>query len=280
MTNAPRAPEFNEVGAFANGNPDLTGFQDVFWVRMTAKQPTPAGQSIEFAGDPADDPTLDVVIKNDDPANPAAVPLPDEQVFLRATTLTITAAGSPEFFNAHNPMDVNEDTAVSAIDALTVINVINASGSRPLMGRTPVRGQMVDTNMDGSLSAIDALGVINYLNAFLSSRVPSRSVTVAGGEGEGEASSAGNDLALLSTTDSPSASSTTSSTTSGSTLLATPAASTTATSTSSSNTITAACGQDESCSTSTSTVDAGAADELYAGIAQADSDLKAPLRLR
>src|SRR5207302_5623653 len=41
VNNAPRAPEVNEVGASVGSiSPtlDLTGFQDVFWVRMMAKQ--------------------------------------------------------------------------------------------------------------------------------------------------------------------------------------------------------------------------------------------------
>src|SRR5947207_5479971 len=148
---------------------------------MMAKQATPAGQPLQVAGDPADSAQNDVVIRSDDPnVDPLPVSLTDEQVFLRATSLTISPAGQPEFFNPHNPMDVNEDNSVSPMDPLTVINNINAGGSRPLNG-APLHGQMVDTNMDGMLSPIDVLGVVNYLNAFLASHAAIRSSAVGAG---------------------------------------------------------------------------------------------------
>jgi len=283
VDNAPRAPEFNEMGAThqdpaAPPKTDLTGFQDVFWVRMMAKQATPAGQPLQIAGDPADGELHSVAIRNDDPADLVNFDIPDEQVFLRATSLTISPAGQPEFFNPHNPMDVNQDNAVSPMDPLTVINNINAGGSRPLNG-APLRGQMVDTNMDGMLSPIDVLGVVNYLNAFLASHAVVRSSAAgAGGEGEGGAgmpASASMDLAFLSAADSSSSvTSLNGGTSSGPAMLVTNSGTSSSVNASFQSSTTAGGNQDQSCTMPTSTVDSGAADELYASLFEADSDWK------
>ena len=68
------------------------------------------------------------------------------------------------FHNEVMPEDVNEDGAVSAIDALTIINRIG----RQTRGEDTVeggqRGRMTDVNNDGRDSALDALMVINRLN--------------------------------------------------------------------------------------------------------------------
>ena len=76
------------------------------------------------------------------------------------------------------PADVNADGHVSAIDALRVINELNASGARQLTAApaTPLsrfsfvaagsqRSNYYDVNGDGYLTATDALTVINQLNA-------------------------------------------------------------------------------------------------------------------
>ncbi|TWT97361.1 dockerin type I domain-containing protein [Neorhodopirellula pilleata] len=65
--------------------------------------------------------------------------------------------------NLFAPTDVNADGRVSALDALIVINALNAlandngveNGKRPFL----------DVNHDGSITAVDALQVINVLNA-------------------------------------------------------------------------------------------------------------------
>jgi hypothetical protein len=285
VNNAPRAPEFNEVGAAADvlDNPglDLTGFPDVLFVRMMAKQATPAGQPLGIAGDPADNPANDVVLREDpnvDPQHSTILILADEQVFLRPTTLMITSAGSPEFFNAHNPMDVNQDNIVSPADALTVSNNLNSMGSVQLFG-TPLHGQMIDTNMDGMLSPSDALAVVNYLNAYLVSSLPAHTAPAAGGEGEGE----GEMSAMISAADSSasnsnSVSNSLSSGTSSSTMLVTSPSSSSGGS-GSSATSTAGSASDD-CSTATSSVDTGAADELYASLADIGDDLASLSRKR
>ncbi len=67
-----------------------------------------------------------------------------------------------------NPLDINGDGFVTAIDALLAINVLNTYPNIP--ANSPVRayytiGQVkADTNGDRTVSAIDALLVINELN--------------------------------------------------------------------------------------------------------------------
>lgn len=88
----------------------------------------------------------------------------------------------PEFQNPIRQFDVNNDTRVTALDALIVINQLNSTGPRALplapnaiaassaVGRGAPAGPFglvkhyVDTNGDGMLTARDALGVINKLN--------------------------------------------------------------------------------------------------------------------
>ncbi|MBT4693480.1 MAG: hypothetical protein HOB73_09065, partial [Planctomycetaceae bacterium] len=67
--------------------------------------------------------------------------------------------------------DVNKDGFVSAIDALMVINYINAENVIGGTGQLPAREEdeidkspLVDVNNDGFASAIDAIRVINVLN--------------------------------------------------------------------------------------------------------------------
>jgi hypothetical protein len=69
--------------------------------------------------------------------------------------------------NSANPFDVNNDQDVTPLDALLVINYLNAVGPRdltdPPSGEGPPR--FIDINGDGSLSPLDALQVIIYLNS-------------------------------------------------------------------------------------------------------------------
>lgn len=65
------------------------------------------------------------------------------------------------------PLDVNVDGFISPLDALIIINDINARGPRTLPGSPSGPGPIfyLDANGDGSVSPIDALLVINRLNA-------------------------------------------------------------------------------------------------------------------
>lgn len=61
-------------------------------------------------------------------------------------------------------LDVSGDGAVSARDALLVINFLNTTGPSSVQpGSAPVDG-LLDTNRDNSVSAIDALLIINDIN--------------------------------------------------------------------------------------------------------------------
>ncbi|MEM8734749.1 MAG: dockerin type I domain-containing protein, partial [Planctomycetota bacterium] len=59
---------------------------------------------------------------------------------------------------AHN-CDVNQDDAVTALDALLVVNALNSPVSRS------VAGIDLDVNSDGALTPLDALLVMNNLNS-------------------------------------------------------------------------------------------------------------------
>ncbi|MCA9163646.1 MAG: hypothetical protein KDA62_11725, partial [Planctomycetales bacterium] len=66
--------------------------------------------------------------------------------------------------NPANRYDTNNDGFVSPIDALLIINVLNAEGAHPLeAGVTPAM-PYIDVNADSFVSPIDALHVINELN--------------------------------------------------------------------------------------------------------------------
>ncbi len=67
--------------------------------------------------------------------------------------------------NAVNPLDVDGSGVVQPLDALVVINDLNAFGSRQLPARSEnLSAPLSDTNGDGFISPIDALLVINDLN--------------------------------------------------------------------------------------------------------------------
>jgi hypothetical protein len=87
--------------------------------------------------------------------------------------------------NTEMPLDSSGDGGISSVDALNVINYINAFGAGPVDGRGEGEGSSsllyVDTNADGHVSASDALDVINYINAF-GPKQPA--ISGSGGEGE------------------------------------------------------------------------------------------------
>lgn len=68
--------------------------------------------------------------------------------------------------NSVEPLDVNNDSIVSAIDALAVANALNARGGQ-VGSWVAERQWYLDVNNDGQLSAEDALRVTNGINAGL-----------------------------------------------------------------------------------------------------------------
>ena len=96
-------------------------------------------------------------------------------------TLNITSSGNlggGEFTNKADRNDVNADGVVSPIDALIVINHLNAGSGNKANGEGEGTKYYIDVNGDSKLSPIDALLVINYLNT----------MRKGSGEGEGEGS--------------------------------------------------------------------------------------------
>ncbi len=93
----------------------------------------------------------------------------DPQVSVSTSTTTpgTNATSTPivSWHNSSNPLDVNGDGLVTALDALIVINALNSQGPGPL-GSPPVGAHdYLDVTGTGSLSAIDALEIINELNS-------------------------------------------------------------------------------------------------------------------
>ncbi len=88
---------------------------------------------------------------------------------------------STEYFespwqNRANPVDVNSDRFVTPLDALLVINWLNAHGASSLNEPDQTASTRIDVSGDGLVTPLDALRVLNHLNARLS------------GDGEGEMS--------------------------------------------------------------------------------------------
>ncbi len=86
-------------------------------------------------------------------------------------------AGTSHWQNSLDPNDVNNDSIISALDALLIINEINAGGARDLRGSNVPFPPYVDVTGDNLISGIDVLQVVNYINAH------------GGGSGEGEGES-------------------------------------------------------------------------------------------
>ncbi len=86
---------------------------------------------------------------------------------LRELLIDAAMTSQRPWHNADNPLDVNDNDGVEPLDALTIINNLNAEGPHqlppPQAGDPPMR--YYDCNGDGEVGPIDALNVINYLNA-------------------------------------------------------------------------------------------------------------------
>jgi hypothetical protein len=93
----------------------------------------------------------------------------------KPATVSITVTPVCYWHNPTEPLDVNADANISPIDALQLVNKLNADGAGPLPDPTPGNQPppYFDVNCDGQITPVDALQVINYLNQG------------GGGEGEG-----------------------------------------------------------------------------------------------
>ncbi|MBC8355867.1 MAG: choice-of-anchor L domain-containing protein [Planctomycetes bacterium] len=75
----------------------------------------------------------------------------------------VSIVGNP-WHNPENPLDVDRSNFVVPLDALIVINYINANGTGPLPALPGLDDHRVDTNGDGSATPIDVLRIVNALN--------------------------------------------------------------------------------------------------------------------
>lgn len=78
--------------------------------------------------------------------------------------------------NPNNKFDVNDDSFVSPIDVLVVVNLLNAQGPSVPVDGLPGPPDYVDVNGDGRVDPIDVLELINFINS---------GGNGSGGEGEG-----------------------------------------------------------------------------------------------
>lgn len=167
-----------------------------FIITLTARAPGVA----EFIGDPADiKPFHDTLFFQ--PTNPVTL----EQIRYTRDSVTIvgaTGGGSGEgLTNPHNAYDVNNDGAVSPIDALILINKLNSRNGIQSFSDQGASGEstphyFIDVDGDGKLSPLDALSVINYINS--SPRVSNNTLEQLGGSGEGESTDLGTSVSIAS----------------------------------------------------------------------------------
>ena len=91
----------------------------------------------------------------------------DGVVSSNTVTVTIVLQTLYPWYNGLRPENVNNDGVISPLDALLVINELNASGTHTLPSQRPrpLAPPFFDVSRDGRVSPLDALLVINYLNA-------------------------------------------------------------------------------------------------------------------
>ncbi len=94
-----------------------------------------------------------------------ATGVPNANSFNVSSVRIASAVVQTPWQNSDQPLDVNNDNNVSAIDVLTVINALNQQGAGPLPSTNPNNNTYIDVSGDGFLAPQDALLVINALNA-------------------------------------------------------------------------------------------------------------------
>jgi hypothetical protein len=157
----------DELGAFQQSFSPLGPGE--FLLAAITFRATRAGIA-DFIGDPANiTPLHDVLL-----FEPADEPVPLSRIGYRSTSIVIVGAagavGEGEFTNPLNRLDVNFDSKVTSIDALMIINDLNANGgSRPLVsmasdGEGESAKKYIDTDGDGYVAPSDVLQIINWLN--------------------------------------------------------------------------------------------------------------------
>lgn len=69
------------------------------------------------------------------------------------------------FQNQRDPLDVDADGSITPLDALALVNDINANGLRDLPTGVPETAPYLDTNGNAKLDPLDVLEVVNFINA-------------------------------------------------------------------------------------------------------------------
>ncbi len=91
-------------------------------------------------------------------------PVPVNQIEFRSLQLGFVQALASQT-NPRNAMDVNDDFAISPLDALLVINELNgAAAAARMAGGEGESNMYLDVSADGFVSPLDALLIINELN--------------------------------------------------------------------------------------------------------------------
>lgn len=176
----------NEAGASQsqNADPAGTGFVSVFAVRLRVRADAPEGDAL-IVTDPTEDPASDTTTFHP----PAEVPI--DQIAFAQTNIVVDATppgpppggeaepivvdlsngprGSGLYSNPIDQFDVDNDGLTSPLDALLIINSLNLTGPRSMVGE-PRPASMstkvyLDVDGDDLLTPLDALLVINKLNA-------------------------------------------------------------------------------------------------------------------
>ncbi len=90
--------------------------------------------------------------------NPAAA-VAHNDINFRTLTVAVASGGG------EGELDINQDGAVTPLDALNIINNLNVNGSRGLAeGEELSYDNRLDVNRDEHITPLDALSIINYLN--------------------------------------------------------------------------------------------------------------------
>ena len=155
------------IGTISRSNTDIDqaitvqlSSSDTSEATVPAGVTIPAGQSIvTFTVTAVDDTLLD---------SAQVVVIATAALGYEGSTVEVNITDDERQFpwqNPRNPLDVNDDGFVTAIDALLVINALNTGFQLPPQLPDPfIPVQYLDVNGNGSVTPIDALLVINELN--------------------------------------------------------------------------------------------------------------------
>jgi hypothetical protein len=153
--------------AISAGPPDEAGQSLKFEVQsnsnktLFAMQPTiDANGTLSYTPAPnvSGTATITVALRDDGGTDHGGVDTSPPQTF------TITVTKPHVWYNAASALDVNNDSRLSSIDALLVINYVNNKLPTIILPTAAIGPPFLDTNHDNNVSSIDALLVINAIN--------------------------------------------------------------------------------------------------------------------